>query len=150
MRSYQVHVTRWVKSAGQVVSLGALAALSACSPDDGARQDSLAALLANPGQYEGRVVSVRGFVHLAHNQDAIYLHVDDYRWGLEANGIWLHMPKCANRAGEGVSSGYMTVVGNFTAKLHGFADGWAGEIDNITQCRLIEGTEGNPRPRPIE
>jgi hypothetical protein len=150
MRTHQVDVTRLVKLASRTALLGVLATLLGCSPNDSVRQDSLAAVLADPGRYEGRVVSVRGFVHLARNQDVIYLHVDDYRWGLEANGIWLHMPKCANRANQPVTSGYMSVVGNLTTKLHGFADGWVGEIDNITQCRLIEGAEGDPRPRPIE
>jgi hypothetical protein len=93
-------------------------------------------------------VTVRGYVHLARGGDALYLHEDDYRWGIEANSLWLHMPHCANRAGEAVQQGYMTVVGNFTARLHGAADGWAGEIDNIKLCRLIEGVADDPRPRP--
>jgi hypothetical protein len=44
----------------------------------------------------------------------------------------------------------MTVVGNFTARLHGGADQWVGEIDNIKLCRLIEGVDGDPRPRILE
>jgi hypothetical protein len=123
-------------------------ALGACTQDDGVRQDSLVALLARPTAYEGRVVTLRGYVDLTSNATALYLHEDDYRWGLEANGVWLHMPRCANRAGQGVTRGYMTVVGNFTTRLHGFANGWVGEIDNITLCRLIEGTDAEPRPRP--
>ena len=110
MRTDQVDVARLVKLASRTALLCALATLVGCSPNDSVRQDSLAAVLADPGRYEGRVVSVRGFVHLARNQDVIYLHVDDYRWGLEANGIWLHMPKCANRANQPVTSGYVSAL----------------------------------------
>jgi hypothetical protein len=124
--------------------------LAGCASDDGTRQDSLIAILANPIRYEGRVITVRGFVNLSHNEDAIYLSADDYRWGIQSNGLWLHMPKCVNRTGTGVSRGYMTVVGNFTAKLHGFGGTWIGEIDNISLCRLIEAADGAPRPRPSD
>jgi hypothetical protein len=123
--------------------------LAGCSADQDARTDSLVAVLANPSAYEGRVISIRGFVNLEKNGDAIYLSADDYRWSITANAIWLHMPHCASRAGESVGQGYMTVVGNFTAKLHGPANGWVGEIDNINLCRLIEGVADDPRPRPL-
>jgi hypothetical protein len=126
------------------------AVLAACGADPGTRDDSLVALLANPSAYEGRVVTLRGYVNIGKNGDALYLHADDYRWGVTANAVWLHMPRCANRAGQGVGEGYMTVVGNFTARLHGGADQWVGEVDNIKLCRLIEGVDGDPRPRILE
>jgi hypothetical protein len=126
------------------------AAAAGCHTDDSTRADSLVAVLANPTSYEGKVITVRGFVNLEKDGDAIYLGADDYRWAVTANGVWLHMPRCSNRAGEPVHRGYMTVVGNFTTKLHGHADEWVGEIDNIKLCRLVEGLAEEPRPRPTE
>lgn len=142
--------TRLAAASVVLTSLFAGILLSACGQSDSNRQHSIAAVLASPQAFEGKVITVRGFVSISQNESAIYLSADDYRWGIQANGIWLHMPKCANRAKQGVSRGYMTVVGNFTAKLHGYADGWIGEIDNITQCRLIEGVDGDPRPRSVD
>ena len=128
----------------------AVGSLTGCSDEHSTRADSIVSILTDPARYEGRVVTLRGYVHLGGHLDAIYLSAEDYRWDIQANGIWLHMPKCANRAGQAVGNGYMTVVGNFTTKLHGYADSWVGEIDNIKLCRLIEGADGEPRPRPIE
>ncbi len=141
---------RTVAIAGLGLTFGTLLGLWGCGMKDSVRQDAIASILADPTRYEGRVVTLRGFVNLERDGDAIYMHVDDYRWGITANAIWLHMPQCANRAGEGVRQGYMTVVGNFTAKLHGSAENWVGEIDDIKFCRLIEGVPGDPRPRPVE
>jgi len=124
--------------------------LSGCAADPDSRPDSMVAVLANPSAYEGKLISIRGFVNLEKDGDAIYLAADDYRWSITANAIWLHMPHCANRAGGAVTQGYMTVVGNFTSKLHGQANAWVGEIDNIRVCRLIEGVGDEPRPRPIQ
>ena len=139
----------WSTPVRLVTALMACALIGACSSDDGVREDAVSAILSNPDRFEGKVVTVRGFVNLAQNESALYLHVDDYRWAIQANGIWLHMPHCANRAGQAVTQGYMTVIGNFTAKLHGHADSWIGEIDNIKACRLIEGVADDARPREL-
>lgn len=141
------HRTRCPWCAAWVLGLAAMG-LAGCGSDPGTRGTSLAAVLSRPEAFEGRMVTLRGYVSLGKDGDALYLSEDDYRWAVTANGVWLHLPRCANRAGEAVQRGYMTVVGNFTAKLHGTADAWVGEVDNVTLCRLVEGVPDEPFPRP--
>ena len=86
-------------AAAVVLTMGlVVAGLSSCSGDHSTRSDSIVSVLTDPARYEGRVVTLRGYVHLGGHQDAIFLSAEDYRWDIQANGIWLHMPKCANRA----------------------------------------------------
>jgi hypothetical protein len=89
---------------------------------------SIAALVADPQKYHGKQVLVRGYVRLEFEGNAIYLHRDDYKYGISENGIWLNVKNCARRDGSSFRAGYAMVVGTFSAIDHGHLGMWQGEI----------------------
>jgi len=50
---------------------------------------SIIQLISNPEKFDGKYVRLIGFVRLEFEGDAIYLHEDDYKYGLTRNGLWL-------------------------------------------------------------
>lgn len=93
---------------------------------------SLLTLIANPTQYEGKVVRVIGFVQLEFEGNAIFLHEEDFRRAITENGLWLDVP-----AGfRGYESGsYAIVEGVFTSKAHGHMGLFSGEIQHVTRLQ---------------
>lgn len=83
---------RYFYLATLALSFGSLSA-SAAGPE-GAETVSIVQLLAVPEKYEGKLVSVRGFVRLESEGSAIYLHEEDYEQSLYSNGLWLNAGEC--------------------------------------------------------
>lgn len=50
---------------------------------------SIMQLIANSDAYHGKYVRLIGFVKLEFEGNAIYLHQDDYKFGISKNGLWL-------------------------------------------------------------
>src|SRR5947209_18694060 len=62
-------------------------------PDIPAEEVSLIQLIANPQAYDGKTVRIIGFLHLEFEGNVIYLHNEDFRYGIEKNGLWIDVPK---------------------------------------------------------
>lgn len=67
-------------------------------PDVDAEDVSLIQLLANPQAYDGKIVRIIGFIHLEFEGNVIYLHEDDFRYGLTKNGLWIDLPRDISQA----------------------------------------------------
>jgi hypothetical protein len=50
---------------------------------------SMVQLIANPKDYDGKVVRVVGFMKLEFEGNGIYLHRDDYKNNIFKNGLWI-------------------------------------------------------------
>ncbi len=95
---------------------------------------SIIQLLVEPKKYEGKLVRVRGFVHLEFEGNGVYLHREDYEQGLYSNGLWINVPECTYPDGTTFVSGYADITGRFTAKSHGHMGLWPGEIQDVKGC----------------
>ena len=95
---------------------------------------SIVQLLANPEKFEGKLVTVQGFVRLEFEGDAIYLHKEDYEHGLRSNGLWLNAKECKQMDGSKFDAGYALVSGRFTSSRRGHMDLWSGEIGDVQYC----------------
>jgi hypothetical protein len=89
---------------------------------------SILRLLANPKEFGGRLINVSGFFHQdskGREQTAgIYLHRDDYVYGLRQNGLLVEL-----KPGSGAKSGYVRIVGTFDSDDH---EGmWGGKIKDV-------------------
>jgi hypothetical protein len=100
---------------------------------------SLVDLIANPTQFVGHQVMVKGYVHLAFEGNAIYLHKEDYLHGLSRNGLWVDLAvgvdgsKCQDR--------YSIVEGTFVrGGPSGHLGLWSGAIENVTRCEGLANT----------
>ena len=50
---------------------------------------SMIQLIVNPKDYHNKAVRIVGFVKLRFEHNAVYLHQDDYAYGIYKNGLWL-------------------------------------------------------------
>lgn len=99
---------------------------------------SLVSLIANPEKYEGQRIAVAGFLHIEFEGTAIYLHQDDYVYGISQNGIWVFLPEnldsISDFPGSCQSNRYVQIVGRFSSKFKGHMGAWGGSIQNTESC----------------
>src|SRR3954469_15727715 len=72
-------------------------------------------LVANPKEFQGKRVQVIGYVHLEFEGDGIYANQEDYKYGLDWNGLWLSIPKDKLDEYMKYNDSYVTVEGIFNA-----------------------------------
>lgn len=99
---------------------------------------SMVQLLAEPQQFNGKRVQVMGFVHLEFEGNAIYLSKEDYKYGMEKNGLWLSISQTDRENRENysqINNNYVVVEGTFNAEIKGHFGMWSGSIENITMLK---------------
>jgi hypothetical protein len=96
---------------------------------------SLVRLIANPKDYDGKVVRVIGFVRLEFEGNGIYLHEDDYKHSLYKNGLWIRVTADMETRKTEFDRKYVLIEGTFDAKMTGHMGLWSGSIRNITRCQ---------------
>jgi hypothetical protein len=102
---------------------------------DAPERVSLVQLIATPEKFDGKIVMITGFAHLQFEGNAIYLHKDDYQYGLHKNGLWLNSNKCRSRDGKNFTDGYALVIGRFTSAFQGHMNLWSGAIKDVKSCQ---------------
>lgn len=113
---------------------------------------SLIQLIANPLAYDGRVVRIVGFLHLEFEGDVIYLHEDDFRYGLTKNGIWIDLPRdISSKQRKAVNGHYVICTAKFVASMHGHMGMNSGEVENVTRLEVWSAYRGAPPPpKPVQ
>ena len=90
-----------------------------------AKDASLAEIVANPAQYHGQTVRVRGFLLSRFENRALYINDDDLD---RRKSLWLaNTLDIANRI-RGLAGQYVVVEGTIDAKSHGHMNKFAGTI----------------------
>ncbi len=117
---------------GLIVASGAVAAPS-FGQEDKSERVSLVQLISAPEKYEGKLVEVTGFVHIGFENNAVWLHRDDFDHGIYANAIWINVSRCVDGKGRPIS-GYASLMGRFTSQRHGHMGLWPGTIEQIGDC----------------
>ena len=97
---------------------------------------SLVRLIANPKDYDGKVVRVIGFMRLEFEGDGIYLHQDDYQHSIYKNGLWIGASEDMHKRKAELDQKYVLVEGTFNAKMTGHMGLWSGSIQKITRCQV--------------
>src|SRR6266481_3107840 len=70
-----------------ILFCNALADSSAPQPED----VSMVQLIANPKEHDGKFVRLIGYVNLQFEGNGIFLHSEDCKRGITANGLWLEV-----------------------------------------------------------
>ena len=109
---------------------------SVSQPSHAAESVSLIQLIANPNDYDGKFVSVIGFVSLEFEGKAVYLHQDDYKHGIWKNGLWIDVTDDILRKRRTFDQKYVLVEGMFNAKGKGHLGLWSGTIETITSFHV--------------
>lgn len=96
---------------------------------------SLVELLANPERFHGRVVSVRGYVRLEFEGNAIYLSKESYEAGSRRDALWLTLAAASPLAKPGATFGprYASVRGRFDAFDRGHFGMYSGALAEVTR-----------------
>lgn len=95
---------------------------------------SLVELIANPKDYDGKMVRVIGFVRLEFEGNSIYLHQDDYKHDITKNGLWIDATDDMRKRQARFDQKYVLIEGTFDAKMKGHMGLWSGSIVKITRC----------------
>jgi hypothetical protein len=95
---------------------------------------SMVALLASPQKYNGKSIRTRGFMCLEFEGNALYLHEEDYRYGLRKNAVQLILTKAQEEQFKSLSLKHVLVEGTLSAENWGVERGmYNGSIGNITR-----------------
>jgi hypothetical protein len=92
---------------------------------------SMVQLIANPREYDGKLVRIIGFVRLEFEGDAVYLHKEDYQHWILKNGLWLDVNDVVNERRGVLNSKYALIEGVFDAKDTGHMGLFSGKIHKI-------------------
>ena len=107
---------------------------------------SLVQLIANPRDYDGKVVHVIGFMRLEFDGTAIYLHQDDYKHYITKNGLWIDVPKDLLKKKDEFNQKYVIVGGTFSAKETGRKGLWSGSIQKVSKVQVWVESDGKDSP----
>ena len=94
---------------------------------------SIIRLIANPKEYDGKIVRLIGYVNLEFEGNAIYLHKEDCKRGIDANGLWLNVDEQVRKNRKRYHHKYILIEGTFDAKDKGHLNGWPGAVGKITR-----------------
>jgi hypothetical protein len=113
------------------------------STDQAAASVSIIQLISSPEKFDGKYIRLIGFVRLEFEGDAIYLHEDDYKYGLTRNGLWLSLTEgCCGKDARTFDQKYVLVEGTFSAKNHGHMGLFSGAIENIKRFQVWADKKG--------
>jgi hypothetical protein len=106
---------------------------------------SLIQLIANPEKYDGKLVTVQGFLKLGEHP-ALWVHDEDFKNVLWSNSIWVEPSAQMVREGEAIEFMYVDLEGVFRAGHQGHLYFLSGGIGQIRSCTAWS----NPRrPRSL-
>jgi hypothetical protein len=101
-----------------------------------ARPESLVTLIAQPGSNKARKVQVAGFLVLAFEGDALYLHEEDYREGLTRNAVRIALTPEQTLRYKGLSGTYVWVEASFLKRANS-EDVLSGSLYEVREIRQI-------------
>ena len=100
---------------------------------------SIIQLIANPKDYDGKIVRVIGVGSLEFEGNGVYLSRDDWKY-VSRNGLWIEVGNKATpyNVAKNWNGKYVIIEGTFDAKMTGHFGMWSGAIVNITRYELWE------------
>jgi hypothetical protein len=97
---------------------------------------SIIQLIANPKEYDEKYVRVIGFARIAFESNGLYLHQDDYKYGITKNALWLEIAKGGRREYLQYDRKYILLEGTFDAKGTGHRGLYSGAISSIKRIEM--------------
>lgn len=94
---------------------------------------SMLQLIANPEKYNGKPVSLIGFMHVGFESDIVYLNYEDYRHGILENGLWFERTTEITK-NELLDMNYVMLSGTFVARPISYSRFSAGGVTNVTRA----------------
>lgn len=76
---------------------------------------SIIQLIATPERFDGKIVSVIGYLRLDHEGHLLYLRREDYENVILENSLWIDSPRELMEQREKLEFKYVKIVGTFRA-----------------------------------
>jgi hypothetical protein len=114
-------------------------------------QVSLIQLIANPEKYDGKDISVLGFLRIEFEGNALYFHREDYEIGLLKNAIWVDVTPEMKKDQSKFSMHYVLIEGTFSASERGHMGAFSGSIKHINRVMpwpLLRSRESTETSKP--
>jgi len=92
----------------------------------------MVALLAEPQRYDGKFIRTIGFACVEFEGDALYLHVEDYRYQNDGNALALRVAEAQRKQFKSLSLKHVIVEGTMYANGPETPE-YGGAIGNITR-----------------
>ena len=92
----------------------------------------MVALLADPEKYDGKVIRTIGFMCLEYEGNALYLHEEDFRYGLLKDALSLRLSSAQQKQFKNLSLKYVIIEGTLYANGPERSE-YGGAIGNITR-----------------
>lgn len=93
----------------------------------------LVAVIANPERYDGKLVTVEGFLNLEFEGNAIYLSRSDFEASLTGNSVWVEGPKPEESAARRALRGhYVFLTGRYNATMNGHMGLHTGTFEDVS------------------
>ena len=118
-------------------------ALGAGTPRNEAEDVSIMRLIAAPERFAGKLVCVIGFLNIAFEGNAIYLHEEDFRRSLYMNSLFVHADDTMMTQLKKLSGHYVLIQGIFDPSQKGHMGLSSGGITKISRADAW-----NPGPIP--
>lgn len=98
------------------------------------QQISITQLINNPEKYDGKRVEFQGYFIIAFENNAIYMHKDDYLFSIYKNAIWLGFNEYFfNQFGiQAPYEGYITIQGVYKKISQNHTSLFSGRLEDIT------------------
>lgn len=96
-------------------------------------------LIANPEEYNGKMIQVAGYLHLEFEGNALYLHENDFKHNIYENSFWVNFSDKL-REGKNImdyNNKYVYIIGTFNMNFKGHLDMFGGSIDNIVRLSAM-------------
>jgi hypothetical protein len=112
---------------------------------------SMIQLIATPQRFDGKLVLVDGFLAMAREYPALFLHREDLENALLSNAVWVDPTEQMGRDRDKINLRYVRLVGVFHAfrmgeRGHNKIFGMSGGITDIKSCTLWS-DPAHPRSR---
>jgi hypothetical protein len=119
-----------------------LVACQGPTPSSPAREDepiavSIYQLIATPEKFDGKLVRLKGYLHLEFEGNGLYAHKEDFDRSLHKNGFWINVSDCGYGARMGVNDDYVLVEARFDSQNHGHMGLFSGSLFDVTRCEIL-------------
>lgn len=106
---------------------------------------SVMQIIAAPEKYDGRVVGTVGYLALRDDHGILYLHREDYDFGLYVNGLNIQFePKLTGEDEARFNLHYVYLSGKFDAEDNGAGPARAGSIKRTSMVILWSTPNASP------
>jgi hypothetical protein len=114
--------------------------VSAPPPDSSLHQApyesvSLISLISNPERYDGKRVSVQGFLSIGFEDNGLYLDREAYQAFSTKDALWLDVGQDIIRNKDRLNHRYVVIVGSFSETNLGHGHLFSGTITRVTDAR---------------